>query len=795
MEADEVDVTIVQIQAINNPEHHQEFAKSNQAQLLKIEDRQEAPLMSPINQIEDKCGYCVKEGVQTITTGEPRGRIFGQNELVGGTQHYYEECVNPLECFIHSEVHQDYIDRDKRVKQAQQKYKNEEEKEGGGSSLVNKIKQGFNELKDAILGKKEHKPDEFGVKDLDEIDENDIAQEEKIDLPVKENLYHKDVRGSGSQKQISLLRDDENLEFQRQSISDRENVSEEYIMRDSIQYQQEGIQNKEVEATLRDFNNLKQLNLEEIKQFENAPTEMYRQNIDDRTLRTGEENAILTGPRLQQTQYASTHGATTVTHDTRILNQPIQTVNILIKYFRVKLLMSNQCTLPLHLQRISNTQMNKNAFTAPPLHLEHHQKYHKKKPLFNSKNIREADLYQEDVSGSRVQANTLAGMPLTYDNRPVHELHTGGYRQPAHEHYGELHHEARDMGQKHIHTLTPTDQVVGSNLNQRLGTTEYMQNYEENPIIREAQYEGSSSYTRQQEQIYTTNVGQTAGVGTTAYTTQYEPAQYQMQRERETQHFERQEQPRNVETEYRQETSEFRPEQAEYRQMEAGYRQEGAEYRHEEAEYRQEQTGYNKEQYGFKEGTQFTTLENPEVTQFSHQERVPNECEYCRNEEDVLPHKEHVSRGWLRPEYVPFERQDNYAIQSSAPLIQTAPTARVTDAKLPFGGTKPGQYMAQEIPILYGWGAAPSQRLYKSNEVVGMNYAGPAMATKPHKSSRADKKADKKIHKEAVKEAGQHKLEQEYQGNIMEQTAETKNKIFQNVHEPIDSTIVENKLH
>jgi hypothetical protein len=38
--------------------------------------------------------------------------------------------------------------------------------------------------------------------------------------------------------------------------------------------------------------------------------------------------------------------------------------------------------------------------------------------------------------------------------------------------------------------------------------------------------------------------------------------------------------------------------------------------------------------------------------------------------------------------------------------------------------------MAQEIPLLYGWGAAPAQRLYKSNEVVGINYTNQAVAHK-----------------------------------------------------------------
>jgi hypothetical protein len=40
------------------------------------------------------------------------------------------------------------------------------------------------------------------------------------------------------------------------------------------------------------------------------------------------------------------------------------------------------------------------------------------------------------MPGSRVQANTLAGMPLTSENRPVTDMYTGGRREPAHEHYG-----------------------------------------------------------------------------------------------------------------------------------------------------------------------------------------------------------------------------------------------------------------------------------------------------------------------------------------------------------------------
>ena len=36
--------------------------------------------------------------------------------------------------------------------------------------------------------------------------------------------------------------------------------------------------------------------------------------------------------------------------------------------------------------------------------------------------------------------------------------------------------------------------------------------------------------------------------------------------------------------------------------------------------------------------------------------------------------------------------------------------------------------MAQEVPVIYGWGAAPAQRIYKSNEVVGINYTNEPVA-------------------------------------------------------------------
>lgn len=36
--------------------------------------------------------------------------------------------------------------------------------------------------------------------------------------------------------------------------------------------------------------------------------------------------------------------------------------------------------------------------------------------------------------------------------------------------------------------------------------------------------------------------------------------------------------------------------------------------------------------------------------------------------------------------------------------------------------------MATEVPVLYGWGAAPAQRIFKSNEVVGVNYTQQPLA-------------------------------------------------------------------
>lgn len=43
----------------------------------------------------------------------------------------------------------------------------------------------------------------------------------------------------------------------------------------------------------------------------------------------------------------------------------------------------------------------------------------------NYKDIRETELYQESFPGSRVEANTLAGMPLTQGNVPTTEAILG----------------------------------------------------------------------------------------------------------------------------------------------------------------------------------------------------------------------------------------------------------------------------------------------------------------------------------------------------------------------------------
>jgi hypothetical protein len=111
----------------------------------------------------------------------------------------------------------------------------------------------------------------------------------------------------------------------------------------------------------------------------------------------------------------------------------------------------------------------------------------------------------------------------------------------------------------------------------------------------------------------------------------------------------------------------------------------------------------------------------------------------------------------------------------------------VQEEKLPFGGTKPGQYMAQEVPVLYGWGAAPSQRIYKSNEVVGINYANEVVQHKGHHTAAT--------HGAPVLGNEPPKLERRHQGEYNEgEIGATRNKVFRNVNEPVDSRVVERKF-
>ena len=94
--------------------------------------------------------------------------------------------------------------------------------------------------------------------------------------------------------------------------------------------------------------------------------------------------------------------------------------------------------------------------------------------------------------------------------------------------------------------------------------------------------------------------------------------------------------------------------------------------------------------------------------------------------------------------------------------------------------------MASEIPVLYGWGAAPSQRIYKSNEVVGINYANEIVQHKGHHATGA--------HGATIYGNEPPKLERQYQGEDNEGNIHrTHNKVFRNVNEPIDSRVVERK--
>ena len=94
--------------------------------------------------------------------------------------------------------------------------------------------------------------------------------------------------------------------------------------------------------------------------------------------------------------------------------------------------------------------------------------------------------------------------------------------------------------------------------------------------------------------------------------------------------------------------------------------------------------------------------------------------------------------------------------------------------------------MAQEVPVLYGWGAAPSQRIYKSNEVVGINYANEIVQHKGEHLAGA--------HGAPLLGNEPPKLERRYQGEFNEGNIHgTHNKVFRNVNEPIDSRVVERK--
>lgn len=115
----------------------------------------------------------------------------------------------------------------------------------------------------------------------------------------------------------------------------------------------------------------------------------------------------------------------------------------------------------------------------------------------------------------------------------------------------------------------------------------------------------------------------------------------------------------------------------------------------------------------------------------------------------------------------------------------------MNDDRLAFGGTKPGQYMAQEVPVIYGWGAAPAQRIYKSNEVVGINYTNEPVA---HRQRGFHNYPENQVGIPGAVVLNEPTLEKMYQGStsegILHQTA---NKVFRNVNDPIDSRVVERK--
>lgn len=59
------------------------------------------------------------------------GPLFGKEEILGGSNHLYENCVNPSECPVH---------------------KDEYEKERQPASFTERVKQGLQTFKDKIIG-------------------------------------------------------------------------------------------------------------------------------------------------------------------------------------------------------------------------------------------------------------------------------------------------------------------------------------------------------------------------------------------------------------------------------------------------------------------------------------------------------------------------------------------------------------------------------------------------------------------------------------------------------------------
>jgi hypothetical protein len=75
---------------------------------------------------------------RVIKEGE---RIFGEDELLGGKgSHSYETCANPPDCAVH---------------------KDEFAKRNPPTSLTDKIKQGFQSLKEKLLGAEEEEEEDI----------------------------------------------------------------------------------------------------------------------------------------------------------------------------------------------------------------------------------------------------------------------------------------------------------------------------------------------------------------------------------------------------------------------------------------------------------------------------------------------------------------------------------------------------------------------------------------------------------------------------------------------------------